>query len=206
MKVKVCGLNNPENILELEKVGVDLFGFIFYKKSPRYYNKVLDMEIIRNMPIKICKVGVFVNENEYEIINTGADYALDYIQLHGEESTQLCKQLQSDFKVIKTFSVIGKIDKESLKRYQDVIDYYLFDTKSKLGGGSGRKFDWRILEDYNLEKPFFLSGGIEYDDAVAIKRMRHPKLAGIDINSKFEILPGTKDVELVKEFVKEIKN
>lgn len=206
MKVKVCGLNNPANILNLEKAGIDLFGFIFYKKSPRYYNKALDHAIIREMPFKIRKVGVFVNENEYEIVNSAATYSLDYIQLHGDESTQLCKQLQCDFRVIKAFSVAEKLDIEKLKRYQEVCDYFLFDTKSKLRGGSGHKFDWRLLDEYNLDKPFFLSGGIANDDADVIRNLQHPKLAGIDINSRFEIVPGTKDVELVKEFIKEIKH
>ncbi len=204
MKIKVCGLNNPLNILELAGAGVDLFGFIFYKKSPRYYNSSLNNHVIRDMHHSIQKVGVFVNANEYEIMDAAAKYYLDYVQLHGDESPQLCTKLNQHVKVIKVFSVDNKLNKALMQKYSKVCDYFLLDTKTKLHGGSGKQFDWRALEDYDFKQPFFLSGGIGIEDVETIKRIKHPKLYGIDVNSKFEIVPGTKDTQLVKEFIKQI--
>jgi len=205
MKVKVCGLNNPSNIMELTNAGVNFFGFIFYKKSPRYCAHMLDGAFIRDLHHSIKRVGVFVNADEYEIMEIAAQYYLDYVQLHGEESPEFCSRLNQHLSVIKAISIGNDLNKSYLNQYKDSCEYFLFDTKTKLRGGSGRKFDWRVLEDYTLDKPFFLSGGISLEDVEAIKEIQHPQLIGIDINSRFESVPGIKNVQVVKEFIQQIK-
>lgn len=205
MKLKVCGLNNPFNIKELSDLNVDYFGYIFYKNSLRYYGKEFRTNSIMNLRKGIGRVGVFVNANEFEIMNTIADYQLDHVQLHGNETPELCEKLKPYVKVIKAFHLQEHLDIELMKPFTDVCDYFLFDTKTKNYGGAGKKFDWRILEEYKLTKPFFLSGGISLEDAETIRNLDHPYLYGVDINSKFEIIPGTKDKQLVKEFIEQIK-
>jgi len=206
MKVKVCGLNNPFNIKELNNIGVDMYGFIFYKKSIRYFNNALNTEVLRELKASIEKVGVFVNPSEYELMDRLAEYHLNYIQLHGNESVEMCGKFRPYVKIIKVFSIEDTIDTKKMKPYLNVVDYFLFDTKSKLHGGSGKKFDWRVLDEYDLNKPFFLSGGITLEDAETIRHLDYKYLYGVDINSKFEIVPGTKDINQVKQFIQEIKN
>lgn len=206
MKIKVCGMKYPDNIKELNKLSIDFVGMIFYKKSPRY---VADLN-----PVDICnlfrgekeRVGVFVNADMDYIIQSTNKYELDLIQLHGDESPDFCRELNKSIPVIKAFSISGVVDIEQTKQYEGAANYFLFDTKTFQYGGSGKKFDWSILNEYKGNTPFILSGGISVDDVEAIKNIKHSLFFGIDLNSRFEIEPGLKDIELLKQFIIQLKN
>lgn len=199
--IKVCGMRNHHNIQELEELEVDFIGFIFYEKSPRC---AIDMPPY--LSNKKSKVGVFVNEEIATIIDIARQYDLNTIQLHGQENTELCKQLfQSGYEVIKAFSVESKEDLLDTKEYEPYCHYFLFDTKCKEHGGSGRQFDWEVLHYYNGSRPFLLSGGIGPDCANRLKRFEHPKLMGYDLNSCFEITPGIKEINKVSHFIANLK-
>ncbi|RNC91591.1 MAG: phosphoribosylanthranilate isomerase [Allomuricauda sp.] len=204
MKIKVCGMKyNPE---EVELLAPDYMGFIFWENSPRNVDGV-----IPGISRKIKKVGVFVNATVEEVLKKVAAYGLQMVQLHGQESPDLCKKLQDlGVEVIKVFSVSDSFDFSVLAPYEDVCDYYLFDTKGKLPGGNGYAFDWELLEDYPSTKPYFLSGGIglENIDAILIFLYRPESkfCHAIDLNSKFETEPGRKDIEQLKEFKKRLEN
>ena len=198
LKLKVCGMRDPENIKELVELRPDFIGFIFYKKSPRY-DTHLNEDVVSRIPISIKKVGVFVNESLDSIMNLVDKYGLDYVQLHGDEDLDFAKQLKAEgIKIIKVFRILESIPVVALK-YQGIADYILFDTATSGYGGSGRHFDWNILKNYNLEIPFLLSGGIDLMDMEKIKSMAIPQMSGIDVNSRFEIEPGLKDLKKVKE-------
>ena len=201
MIVKVCGMRDAQNIREIEKLGIDWMGFVFYSKSPRAVNRMPDY-----LPKKVKRVGVFVDELIEIILETEMLFRLDMVQLHGNESPEFCRQLKSTgTKIIKAFSIEDDFPVEKVKEYEDVCDYFLFDTKTHLHGGSGKKFNWQALSDYRGETPFLLSGGISISDAEEILAFSHPQFIGIDINSKFEISSALKDVELIKQFIKQIK-
>lgn len=194
MKLKICGMKYPDNILEVSQLLPDYLGFIFYEKSSRYF----DGEIPK-IPKSIKKVGVFVNQTSEEIISKIEKYDLDVIQLHGEETPDFCQNLrQEKVEIIKVFSVDDDFDFELLKEYENVCDYFLFDTKGKLHGGNGVTFNWEILKKYTSSKPLFLSGGIGIEEISKIKTLNVPIYA-IDVNSKFEIEPGLKDTTLLKQ-------
>ena len=202
MKLKICGMKNSDNILEIAQLLPDYFGFIFWKKSARFFNG-----IIPEIPKSILKVGVFVDAHFDEIISKIEKYNLDLIQLHGNESAEYCKKLyDSNVKIIKAFSINSDFDFEILKEYESVCDYFLFDTKGKLPGGNGTTFDWKLLEKYYLEKPFFLSGGIGLEQITKLKEFKKTKIAqyciAIDVNSKFESEPGIKKEKELSEFKK----
>ncbi|MBN2598751.1 MAG: phosphoribosylanthranilate isomerase [Marinifilaceae bacterium] len=206
MKIKVCGLRDKINLKELTALPLDYMGFIFYSKSVRYVGDDFDAEITKMIPSHIRKVGVFVNEAAEKILTLAKKYQLDAIQLHGDESPEDCQQIKdSGLEVFKAFQVNESFQFKSLDTYQSACDYFLFDTKSDAYGGSGKKFDWRILENYKGETPFFLSGGIGIDDVEAIKVFQHSKLFGLDVNSGFEQSPAVKNVVLVKEFLKSVR-
>ncbi|SNB33121.1 N-(5'-phosphoribosyl)anthranilate isomerase [Flavobacterium psychrophilum] len=195
MKLKICGMKYPENILEVSTLLPDYLGFIFWEKSSRYF----DLEIPK-IPESIKKVGVFVNANLEEILLKIKKYNLNLVQLHGNESPEFCKELKkSTIKIIKVFSVNDDFNFSALEPFEAVCDYFLFDTKGKLPGGNGITFNWQILEKYHSRKPFFLSGGIGLDDIKNIKNLNLPIYA-IDVNSKFEIEAGLKNIELLKSF------
>lgn len=206
MKIKVCGLKYGDNILEISKLNVDMMGFIFYRKSPRFIENFLKPEIIERIPKKIEKIGVFVNSSIEEIKDAVFNYKLTGVQLHGNETPEECELLKDGVLVIKSFLINDNFDFNVLKAYQYCCDYFLFDTYSKDYGGSGKKFDWNLLKSYKLDTPFFLSGGISFDDAEMICNFSHPKFFGIDINSRFEIFPGLKDIEKIKKFINLLKN
>lgn len=185
----------PENILEVSTLLPDYLGFIFWEKSSRYF----DLEIPK-IPESIKKVGVFVNANLEEILLKIKKYNLNLVQLHGNESPEFCKELKkSTIKIIKVFSVNDDFNFSALEPFEAVCDYFLFDTKGKLPGGNGITFNWQILKKYHSRKPFFLSGGIGLDDIKNIKKLNLPIYA-IDVNSKFEIEAGLKNIELLKSF------
>lgn len=201
MKLKICGMKYPENIIEVASLLPDYMGFIFWEKSARYFDGT-----IPNLPHSIKKVGVFVNEDRDTILDIVSKYNLQAIQLHGNESVDFCQEIKNNIEVqieiIKVFSADEAFDFKVLEPYESVCDFYLFDTKGRLPGGNGTTFDWEILKNYPSSKPFFLSGGIgleEIKNVVEIGKTNLP-LYALDINSKFEIQPGLKDVESVKDF------
>jgi len=195
----------PENIRSIANLQPDFMGFIFYPKSPRYAEP-LDLETLQSLPKSIKKIGVFVNESLENILTIVYKYNLDGVQLHGSENVEICSKLKdTGLLVLKAFPIADAYNFNVTKNYEGACDYFLFDTKTEAYGGSGVKFDWRILNEYKGETPFLLSGGIAADDAEAILEIEHPKFAGIDLNSKFEVKPGLKNVELLKGFMKEIR-
>ena len=204
LKVKVCGLNKKQNILDVIAAGADLIGLIFFDKSPRSVEKGdVDKSFIRELSIK--KVGVFVNATEDQVVEIALNYQLDFLQLHGDESPQLCKNLKErGYKILKAVSVFTESDLNQISDYEDKIDYFLFDTKGKNRGGNGVKFDWDILKNYSLKTPFLLSGGISLEDASAVSSLDLHKLEGVDINSGFESSPGNKKIEEVRAFIENV--
>ncbi len=216
MKVKVCGLNDPANIEALAQLPIDFMGFIFYKKSPRNAlgsNFEKWMEENGNVLGKIKRVGVFVNAEVEDILNKVHDFELDYVQLHGEESPGYCREIQSFWaastlrsaRFIKAFPVDAVFDFAQTRAYEGICSLFLFDTKTAQPGGSGVSFDWQLLEKYKGNTPFLLSGGIGEEDAVEIRGLNFPQLYGVDINSRFEVKPGVKDVEKVKRFLEALE-
>jgi len=205
MIIKICGMKQPSNIAEVAALQPDLMGFIFYPKSPRYAEP-LDIDRLSALPKSIRKIGVFVNETLENILTTVYKYQLDGVQLHGTENVTDCKALRdAGLLVIKAFSIADATNFKVTPTYEGACDYFLFDTKTEAYGGSGRKFDWSVLEAYRGKTPFLLSGGIAADDAEAVQAIEHPQFAGIDLNSKFETSSGLKNVELLNDFLKEIR-
>ncbi|MCI4670589.1 MAG: phosphoribosylanthranilate isomerase [Bacteroidia bacterium] len=204
IKLKVCGLREPDNIDDVLKLEPDWIGFIFHVRSARYIGSHLDPGYAKMLD-GVEKVGVFVNEDQDFMDDAIGRYGLTMVQLHGSESPELCLAMQQcGVKVIKVFSIKDDFDFESLKPYEDYVDYFLFDTKVKGKlGGTGQTFDWTVLESYSSEKPFFLSGGISLGNIEEVLRMGIPQLFGIDVNSKFEDRPGLKNIEKLKH-LKEI--
>lgn len=197
--IKVCGMRDAQNIREVESIGIDLMGFIFWPRSSRYVCE-------RPAYLPKCKrVGVFVNEDVEQVKRTASDYALTLIQLHGNESPEYVRQLRK-WEVIKAFNIASTVDLEQTKAYEGLADYFLFDTKGKSVGGNGEKFDWNVLEDYHGDTPFLLSGGIGPEDAEFLIHWQHPKCIGFDINSRFEQKPGIKDINKIKTFINTIRH
>ncbi len=210
MKLKICGMKYPENILEVSELLPDYMGFIFWEKSSRFFDGSMP-----DLPKSIQKVGVFVDATLDEIILKIKKYNLNLIQLHGKESVSFCLYLKTEIKnlkqnqieIIKVFSILDDFDFNILKDYETVCNYFLFDTKGKLPGGNGTVFDWDVLKKYPSKKPFFLSGGIGIEEIASVKQLLKTNLPihSIDINSKFEIEPGLKNIQLLKDFKKNIK-
>jgi phosphoribosylanthranilate isomerase len=221
MKVKVCGITQLEQLYALSELEVNYAGFIFYPPSPRYVKKAgLKGGDVRKAKIKLYKVGVFVDATYEEVMRSIDEYGLDMVQLHGRETPYECRKLAADIDVIKAFRFAGDDHVAwMIKDYYSDTDFFLFDTgipapkgereDKTLYGGTGRKFDWKRLQDVAIQKPFFLSGGIEPDDAETIKAfMATPaakEMIAVDINSRFETAPGVKDLEKVKLFLTELK-
>lgn len=203
MIIKICGMRETGNIREVEQLGVDMIGFIFYPKSPRYV-----YEMPGYLPEHAKRVGIFVNESK-EMVFTMADrFGLDYIQLHGSESPGYCTSIKSAGPgVIKAFPIEGITDLRKVNEYEGTCDYYLFDTKThnKLGG-TGKQFDWSVLDSYQGKTPFLLSGGINPFSARGLKEFHHEALAGYDLNSRFESAPGVKNINLLSTFLDDLKN
>ena len=219
MVIKVCGMRDAQNIREVSQLGVDMIGMIFYPKSPRYVEMqsshagIIPDYVKEDINIKSAKsparVGVFVDDMVQNIVTRVVNYHLDYVQLHGNEPREMCENLRltldpdirPGIKIIKAISVSDASDIQKYKEYVGAVDFFLFDTKCKTVGGSGRQFDWQVLEQYDGEVPFLLSGGIGPEDASRLHAFHHPKCIGIDLNSRFEIKPGVKDVEKLKGFL-----
>jgi phosphoribosylanthranilate isomerase len=207
MKIKICGMKYPENILEVAALLPDYMGFIFWEKSARYFDSV-----IPQLPKSIHKVGVFVNESIDIVINKVVLHDLQVVQLHGKESVVFCAELKNrlpkEIEIIKVFSIIDSFDFETIKPFETLCDYFLFDTKGKLPGGNGSTFDWTVLEKYPSTKPFFLSGGIGLEEMAAVNEILKTDLPiyAIDVNSKFEIEPGLKNTQLYREALQYLSN
>ena len=195
MIIKVCGMREADNIREVETLGIDMMGFIFWPKSSRFASQRPDY-----LPKNVKRVGVFVDEDPEQVKRLADDYDLDYIQLHGQESPSYIFQL-GGLHIIKVFNISTAEDLLQAQPYEGIVDYFLFDAKGKSVGGNGEKFNWDVLSAYNGSTPFLLSGGIGPDDATNVKAFHHPKCIGIDLNSRFELSPGLKDVAKLKEFM-----
>ncbi len=209
MNIKVCGLTQLKQLQQLDALNVAFAGLIFHKDSPRYVVGKIAKDELKDADFDLKKVGVFVNADYDEIMQMIDDYGLDVVQLHGDETPELCEELSDEVEVIKAFSISDKITSidDMIVDYDDVCDYYLFDTASKDGkvGGTGEKFDWKLVKKSKIEKPFFLSGGISLDDLELIKSFKHPDYYGIDVNSRFEKSPGIKDMALLLQLRQGIK-
>lgn len=200
--IKVCGMTEAENIRRVEQLGVNMMGFIFYPKSPRCLCGMPGY-----LPSRARRVGVFVNESKENVLMYADRFGLDYLQLHGNESPAYCRSLRrAGMRLIKAFAVAQPRDLLAVSAYNGLCDYYLFDTKTPQYGGSGNRFDWNLLHRYDGPTPFLLSGGIHPYSAKAVREFHHPRLAGIDLNSRFETAPGIKDVERIEEFLNQITN
>jgi phosphoribosylanthranilate isomerase len=196
--IKVCGMREAENIREVEALGIDMMGFIFWPKSGRYVSEQPEY-----LPTKCQRVGVFVDEDPGLVKRIANSYGLDYVQLHGSESPAYIFQL-GGLHVIKAFNIATVEDLEQTKTYEGLVDYFLFDAKGKSVGGNGEKFNWNVLDAYQGSTPFLLSGGIGPDDATRVNAFYHPNCIGIDLNSRFELAPGLKDVNALRRFVNDI--
>lgn len=231
MIIKVCGMREPENVRDVENLGVDMIGFIFCADSERYVSMVSsNAGIIPDYAYgrqngdeapacgtmqksKPHRVGVFVDDMPQNIVTRIYNYNLDYVQLHGNETAVMIDNLRRTvdpdirpgLKIIKALSIRSEQDVKRWREYEDHADMLLFDTKGCKAGGNGEHFDWTLLDAYHGNIPFLLSGGISVDDADSINAIRHPMFAGVDLNSRFEVRPGLKDVALLKEFIRKLK-
>lgn len=231
MIIKVCGMREPENVRDVENLGVDMIGFIFCADSERYVSMVSsNAGIIPDYAYgrqngdeapacgtmqksKPHRVGVFVDDMPQNIVTRIYNYNLDYVQLHGNETAVMIDNLRRTvdpdirpgLKIIKALSIRSEQDVKRWREYEDHADMLLFDTKGCKAGGNGEHFDWTLLDAYHGNIPFLLSGGISVDDADSINAIRHPMFAGVDLNSRFEVRPGLKDVALLREFIRKLK-
>lgn len=195
LRIKVCGLRETGNSKAVAALGVDYLGFIFYAGSPRFVGDRFAMPQVGPG----ARVGVFVNESPDRIQRLAERHDLDVIQLHGDESVEDCRAIrEAGLKVIKAISVGHDMDFSVTVPFGDVVDYFLFDTKGTYRGGNARPFDWRVLDRYNDEKPFFLSGGIRADNVAGVRALLDKNIHAIDINSGVELAPGMKDVEKIR--------
>lgn len=231
MIIKVCGMREPENVRDVENLGVDMIGFVFCADSERYVSMVSsNAGIIPDYAYgrqngdetpacgamqksKPHRVGVFVDDMPQNIVTRIYNYNLDYVQLHGSETAVMIDNLRRTvdpdirpgLKIIKALSIRSEQDVKRWREYEGHADMLLFDTKGCKAGGNGEHFDWTLLDAYHGNIPFLLSGGISVDDADSINAIRHPMFAGVDLNSRFEVRPGLKDVALLKEFIRKLK-
>lgn len=204
MLIKVCGMRNAENIRATEALGFDMMGFILWDRSPRHVTNVPEY-----MP-SCCRVGVFVNAPTTYIADRAKALCLNRIQLHGTESPQQCQEVHdaTGLPITKAISVHTAEDIALHHAYDDcaAVDLYLFDTKCTCMGGCGEQFDWDIMQLYTGQKPFILAGGIGPDDAQRVHTFHHPRLAGIDLNSRFETAPAMKDIEKLESFLRNLRS
>ena len=199
--IKVCGMRDANNIRDVEALGIDWMGFIFYPKSQRYVN-----QLPAYLPNSAKRVGVFVNESHESILEKIEMFQLDIVQLHGDESPEFCSQLaQRNIQIMRAFGIADSFPSKRIAEYEEYCYYFLFDTQTFAYGGSGRKFNWDILQNYQGNTPFLLSGGIGPDDVQAIGEFEHHKCVGIDINSKFELSPANKNIQSIQQFIKSLK-
>lgn len=222
MLIKVCGMRDADNIHAVEQLGVDLIGFVFDPRSPRYVEMQssragilpdyasADLTADRFAP---SRVGVFVDDMPQNIVTRVYNFSLDYVQLHGHESRVMIENLRRTLdpdirpgiKIIKAIRIESAADLDRTSDYEGVVDLFLFDTKTALAGGSGKQFDWTVLDAYQGDTPFLLSGGIGPDDLERVKAFHHPRCIGVDLNSRFETSPAVKNIDLLRPFVAELR-
>jgi phosphoribosylanthranilate isomerase len=206
MRLKICGMRQAENIRQALTLQPDYLGFIFYEKSSRFVGDNLDEELLNSFPFTTRKVGIFVNATAAYILEKVKKYNLDYVQLHGEELPDFCRNLKlKGVNVIKAFSIDADFNFGKLQNYKPYCDFFLFDTKGKERGGNGTTFDWSILNKYDNEKPFFLAGGIDLENIHNALEISGLKIHSLDVNSKFEISPAMKDIEKLEELMRILK-
>ncbi len=199
-------MREAENIRQLLVLQPDYMGFIFYEKSSRFVGDELNEDLLKSFPFTTRKVGIFVNATAAYILEMYKKYELDYVQLHGEELPDFCKNLKhKGVNIIKAFSVNKDFNFGKLQNYKPYCDFFLFDTKGEQRGGNGTTFDWSILNQYDNEKPFFLAGGIDLENAHNALEIKEVKLHSLDVNSKFEISPALKDIEKLEDLIHIIK-
>jgi len=204
VKLKICGMKLPDNIRAVAALQPDYLGFIFFRGSKRFVDG-LTPSFVKNLPAGIRRTGVFVNEELNKVAELASLYGLNAVQLHGQEPVKYCialKGLLDDAGVvlIKAFGVDEQFDFNTLNAYANVVDYFLFDTQTPDHGGSGKTFNWSLLSNYSLNKPYFLSGGIGPESLEQLKEINDPRLYAIDINSRFELAPGLKDIDKLNDF------
>ncbi len=206
MLIKVCGMRQAKNIAQLSLLKPDYMGFIFYEKSLRFAGEIITPQLLETIPKSIKKVGVFVNEDEKEVLNTSRYFGLDVVQLHGQESPEMCASLKrSGLEVWKVFHPNHEEEFPQTEKYEEVCDFFLFDTPSPQHGGTGKKFDLSFLQEYQGKTSFFLSGGIGSEDLESVLQFDHPKLIGLDLNSRFELEPAIKNIPLLQKFMDELR-
>jgi phosphoribosylanthranilate isomerase len=208
MKLKVCGITQLEQLKQLDEIGVNYAGLIFYEQSARCIINKLKADDVKNFPFALKKIGVFVNAEEEYILTQVENFGLDIVQLHGDETPAFCSQVSNHVTVTKAFRITQTNEQNidwMVKPYEEYCDYYLFDTNRKNAyGGTGEKFDWKVLNENKINKPFFLSGGIGVNDIEKVKAFEHPFFYCVDVNSKVEIAEGIKDINMVREIANEL--
>lgn len=207
MLIKVCGMIYPDNIHEVAHLHPDFMGFELFPASPRYAGNSIDLQTLEKIPRKVKKIGVFVYEDLETIIGAVCKYDLDGVQIHGADRVKVCHELKNDnLIVIKAFSVMNIDNFKMTKAYSEVCDYFIFDIRKDVYGRvTDKKFNWNLLTEYRGEVPFLLKGHMSVEDVHLIKHFKHPKLIGVDVNSKFESEPGVKDSVKLKSFIEEIR-
>lgn len=205
MKIKVCGITRKEDLQLLVNYQVNYAGFIFYEKSPRFAGHKIDARTVRETE-GIKKVGVFVNAQFNQLQHIIADYGLDMVQLHGDETPEYCAAVRKIVPVIKAFRVGENVNWSALlSDYLEVTDYFMFDTEAgKAYGGTGKRFNWELLQTYPYTHPFYLSGGIGLEETPELLQLQMPALFAVDVNSRFEIQPGVKNMDKVRLFTAQI--
>jgi phosphoribosylanthranilate isomerase len=205
LRLKVCGMRDQENILSVASLSPDYMGFIFYSKSPRYVGEEFATPVA--FPHSIKRVGVFVDENIDRLQEIVLRHDLDYVQLHGQESVELCKEMKlSGIGVIKVFSIDRDFDFAETLPFKPYVDFFLFDTKGKYRGGNAVAFDWKVLENYDQDVPFFLSGGISIENVQGIKSLSQMNLHALDVNSGVEVSAGLKDINKIERIKLQMKD
>jgi len=216
MNIKVCGITQYKQLQQLDGLNIDFAGLIFHPGSPRNVDGKINPTQLKDSDFDLKITGVFLDAEMIDILTAIDDYGLDVVQLHGNETPEMCEDLSEEVEVIKVFS-LGDDEADidaMIAPYDAVCDYYLFDTGgyiSPLGrgegafGGTGQQFDWAILSKAKIEKPFFLSGGIGVEDAARVKTFKHLDFFGVDVNSRFEKEPGVKDMSKVLQFKMALK-
>jgi len=194
-------MKQAANIAAVAELEPDYMGFIFYQKSPRFISEI-SSELIKYVPPSIKTTGVFVNEELNTVKSHVIKYGLKAVQLHGAESVSYCEALRdANVEVVKAFGIKEDFDFGQLVHYVNTVDYFLFDTQTAVHGGSGKTFNWNLLQRYQLQMPYFLSGGIDLNHAESISKIADTRLYAIDVNSRFELEPGLKNVNKLKQFI-----
>lgn len=206
MKIKVCGMRDGENIRQLMALKPDYIGFIFYAPSKRFAG-AMNEELLNVIPPDVKRTGVFVNAEAEEVLEKIKKYALQAVQLHGNETPEFCERIKKEpVEVIKAFGIDQNFDFDVLTPYQKAVDFFLFDTKTKNHGGSGKTFNWDYLNRYKLSTAYFLSGGLGPENLLQVQDIKDERLYALDLNSRFETSPGLKDMDKLRKAFLEVKS